>query len=55
MTTRALKDNGIKYTPEIEFVYDLSIERGMRVLEALDELDAESAGEEFAQDENQAE
>ena len=45
----------LKYTPEIEFVYDLSIERGMRVLEALDELDAESAGEEFAQDENQAE
>ena len=44
----------LKYTPEIEFVYDLSIERGMRVLEALDELDAES-NDEFAQGENQAE
>ena len=40
----------LKYTPEIEFVYDLSIERGMRVLEALDELDAES-NDEFAQGE----
>ena len=44
----------LKYTPEIEFVYDLSIERGMRVLEALDELDAES-NDKFAQGENQAE
>lgn len=29
----------LKYTPEIEFAYDPSIERGMKILSVIDELD----------------
>ena len=31
----------IKYTPELRFVYDPSVERGMHILEKLDELAAD--------------
>ncbi len=31
----------IKYTPELNFIYDPSVERGMKILEALDELEQE--------------
>lgn len=31
----------IKYTPELNFIFDPSVERGMRILEVLDELDQE--------------
>ena len=31
----------IKYTPELNFVYDPSVERGMKILEVLDELEQE--------------
>ena len=33
----------IKYTPELEFIYDASIERGVHLMELLDELDAQDA------------
>ncbi len=29
----------IKYTPELNFVYDPSVERGMKIIEVLDELE----------------
>ena len=32
----------IKYTPELNFIFDPSVERGMRILEVLDELDQAS-------------
>lgn len=31
----------LKYTPELEFAYDPSIERGMKILSVIDGLDAE--------------
>lgn len=39
----------LKYTPELEFAYDPSIERGMKILSLMDEIEADearSAGEE---------
>ncbi len=33
----------LKYTPELHFVYDPSVERGMKILAALDELEAEES------------
>ena len=35
----------IKYTPELNFVYDPSVERGMKILEALDELEQQEREE----------
>lgn len=37
----------LKYTPELNFVHDISVERGMRVIDLLDQIEAEgeSAGE----------
>jgi ribosome-binding factor A len=37
------KNIRLKFTPALQFVYDPSYERGMRVLAALDELDEESS------------
>jgi len=39
------KNIRLKFTPSLQFVYDPSVERGLRVLAALDELDEESAEE----------
>ena len=35
----------IKYTPELHFVYDPSVERGMKILEAIDELEQQERDE----------
>lgn len=42
----------IKYTPELNFVYDPSVERGMKILEVMDELEREE--EELARAEDAA-
>ena len=42
----------IKYTPELNFVYDPSVERGMKILEVMDELEREE--EELARVEDAA-
>ena len=33
----------LKYTPELEFAYDPSIERGMKILSLMDEIEADEA------------
>ena len=35
----------LKYTPSLNFVYDASIAKGMRVMDLLDELDRKDGGE----------
>ncbi len=39
------KNIKIKYTPELSFVYDPSVERGMRILEVMDDIEREERGE----------
>lgn len=38
------KNIKIKYTPELNFVYDPSVERGMRILEVMDDIEREERG-----------
>ena len=38
------KNIKIKYTPELNFVYDPSVERGMRILEVMDAIGNEKRG-----------
>ena len=38
------KNIKIKYTPELSFVYDPSVERGMRILEVMDDIEREERG-----------
>ena len=45
----------LKFTPEIKFVYDPSVERGMRLLSVMDELKEKEAAEVAAYDASLAE
>ena len=38
------KNIKIKYTPELNFVYDPSVELGMRILEVMDDIEREERG-----------
>ena len=40
-----MKKITLKYTPDLEFVYDYSFERGARVMDIIEELEHEQAGE----------
>ena len=40
----------LKYTPALEFFYDYNVDRGTRVMELLDELDAEQKSEDGSDD-----
>ena len=43
----------LKYTPALEFYYDYCVDRGTRIMELLDEIEAEQKSEDSQEDESE--